>query len=128
VLSFEGDSEAETNIDQMTRALAQVGSGQVTRAVRDSQIDGLAITAGDYLGIYNHKIVVSEADLLLACRLLFKEMIGEDTETITIFYGEEADGKRTDELLNDLRSSYPDLNIEIHEGGQPVYEYIISVE
>lgn len=128
-LAFQSDAEnADTNTAAMERALNQVKSGQVTNAVRDTSIDGVEIKEGDFLGICDGSIVASFPELSQTCRKLLDSMMADGGEVVTILTGEDAIKEETDAIVASLREAYPDAEIEIHDGGQPVYTYLFSVE
>lgn len=126
--AFQEDESAETNRDQMLEAIGRVQSGQVTHAVRDTQYDELDIKAGHYIGIHNSKIVATDESMLNACEGLLAQMLERGDEVVTILEGEEADPEVTGALAAWLEEQYPDAEIEVHQGGQPVYYYLFSVE
>ena len=126
--AFQEDESADTNRDQMLEAIGRVQSGQVTHAVRDTQYDELDIKAGHYIGIHNSKIVATDESMLRACEGLLQQMMGSGDEVVTILEGEEADSEVTAALAAWLESQYPDAEVEVHSGGQPVYYYLFSVE
>ena len=130
LLAFEASKTLEENVADMTDNLSEVISGQVTNAVRDTSIDGLEIHENDWLGMIDNKIVVSDKDMHGVLTETFDKMLAsnEDAEIISIYIG--ADGKRqlVETLTAELEAKYPDVEVEIFEGGQPVYPYLFSVE
>ncbi|MDQ1913192.1 DAK2 domain-containing protein [Paenibacillus sp. GD4] len=128
VIAFQEDAEAEVNADAMQQALQQVQSGQVTYAVRDTSMDGIEIKQGDYIGIHNSKIVSAEPDITASCRKLIDSLLQDGREILTIYTGAEAEDAVTAELESYVASSYKQVEMEVHAGGQPVYYYIISAE
>jgi dihydroxyacetone kinase-like predicted kinase len=128
LLAFQDQADTGKNTDAMLKAIAGVQSGQVTYAVRDSQIDGLDIKQGDYLGIHNNKIVTSTPNLGQTCQALLDSMTSEGGEIITILAGEDAETDTTNELVDWLGQEYPNAEVEVHHGGQPLYYYIFAVE
>lgn len=126
--AFQEDESAETNRDHMLEAISRVQSGQVTHAVRDTQYDELDIKAGHYIGIHNSKIVATDESMLHACEGLLQQMMASGDEVITILEGDEAAPEITDALVAWLEEQYPDAEVEVHLGGQPVYYYLFSVE
>ncbi len=127
-LAFQEDESPEANEAQMTEAIKRVKTGQVTHAVRDTTFDDLEITAGHYIGIYNSKIVATAADRLTTSRNLLASMIESGDEIITLLAGEDASEAETADLAEWLATEYPDAEVEFHSGGQPVYDYMFSVE
>lgn len=128
MLAFNGEQSLEDNKTAMTEMLESVVSGQITNAIRDTTIDGVEIHEGDYLGMIDGKIVLSEADRYLAALDTLKKMISEDIEIITIIIGEEGTQAEAEKLSEAIEASYPELEVEIHEGKQPVYPYLLSAE
>ncbi|WP_202916128.1 DAK2 domain-containing protein [Paenibacillus mesophilus] len=128
MLAFQANATAERNAAAMEEAIGTVQSGQVTYAVRDSQIDGIDIREGDYLGIHNSKIVVSGPDLLDTCRKLLDSMMAEGGEVVTVLTGAEASESDTVRLAELVEEAYPDAELEVLAGGQPLYYYLFSVE
>lgn len=130
LLAFEGNKTLAENVADMTENLSEVTSGQVTNAVRDTAIDGLTIHENDWLGMIDNKIVISDKDMLGVLTETFSKMMAdnEDAEIISIYIGADGTRKLVDKLCKTLEASYPDVDIEIFEGGQPVYPYLFSVE
>ncbi len=126
--AFQEEDSVETNSGNMLEAIAQVKSGQVTHAVRDTSIDELKIKAGQFIGISNSKIVAAADDLLAASQALLSNMLENGDEIVTILLGAEAEAKITDSLSEWLQETYPEVEVEVHEGGQPLYYYLFSVE
>ncbi|MCY7757045.1 DAK2 domain-containing protein [Bacillus inaquosorum] len=128
LLAFNPDQEAEANEANMLSAIQQVKSGQVTYSVRDTHIDGKDIKKGDFMGILNGTIIGTAEDQLSAAKMLLSEMIGEDDEIVTILYGEDASQEEAEELEAFLSEKYEEIEVEIHNGKQPLYSYIVSAE
>ena len=128
MLAFNGEQSLEENKTAMTEMLDSVVSGQITNAIRDTAIDGVEIHEGDYLGMVDGKIILSEADKYQATLDTLNKMISEDIEIITIIVGEEGTQAEAEKLSEAIEASYPDLEVEIHEGKQPVYPYMLSAE
>jgi len=127
-LAFQEHADAESNAQAMQSALDSVRSGQVTYAVRDTQMDGVTIRKGDFIGMLDNRIAVSDRSLAETCRKLLAEMIEDDENVLSIYSGEGVSERDTEELVRYLRERYPNLEVEVHFGGQPVYAYIFSVE
>lgn len=128
MLAFNPDAEAEENRTTMLETVKHVKTGQVTYAVRDSQVDGLTIKEGDFLGIADGKIKTSQPSLTETAQELLKEMVSGDAEIVTVFYGEETEVEQVEELEHFLAEQFPDIEIEVHNGGQPLYYYLFAVE
>ena len=128
LLAFNPDQSLEENVAAMTASLSDVVSGSVTLAVRDTSIDGLEIHKDDNLGMVDGKIVVSNPDMTATLKATFAKMIDEDSEIITIYVGEDGSQDLAEEMADYLESTYEDIEVEIHDGKQPVYPYLMSVE
>ncbi|KGE16726.1 DAK2 domain-containing protein [Paenibacillus wynnii] len=126
--AFQEEDAVESNTENMLEAISQVKSGQVTHAVRDTSFDELEIKSGQFIGISNSKIVAAADDLLASSTALLSNMIENGDEIVTILIGEEANAEVTETLGQWLQETYPDVEVEIHEGGQPIYYYLFSVE
>lgn len=128
LLAFDSGKTIEENHERMTAALNDVVSGSITTAVRDTTIDGLEIHENDNLGMVDGKILVSNPDMLTTLKATFAKMLDEDSEIVSIYIGEDGDEELANGLAQDLMEEYEDLEVEIHQGNQPVYPYIFSVE
>ncbi|HGK8211719.1 TPA: DAK2 domain-containing protein [Streptococcus pyogenes] len=128
LLAFDPSKSLEDNVADMSTSLSNVVSGSVTLAVRDTTIDGLEIHENDFLGMVDGKIIVSNPDMEATLKAAFEKMIDEDSEIVTIFVGEEGDQDLAEELAGYLGETYEDVEVEIHQGDQPVYPYLMSVE
>ncbi len=126
--AFQEDEEADVNTANMNEALTHVKSGQVTLAVRDTTMDDMSIQQGHYIGIHNSKIVATAPELVDTCKELLTAMIEDGQEVITILTGSESSDEDTQQLEAWVEEAYPDAELEIHNGGQPVYHYLFSVE
>ncbi len=128
LLAFDPSKSLEENVTAMTASLSDVVSGSVTLAVRDTTIDGLEIHENDILGMVDGKIVVSNPDIVVALKDTFAKMIDEDSEIVAIYVGEEGNQELAEVISEYLEETYEDVEVEIHQGGQPVYPYLMSVE
>ena len=128
MLGFSRDADLEENKEAMTDELDTVISGQVTIAVRDTTIEGREIKKDDYMGIVDGNIVVTNPDRKEAAIEMVKAMLDEDSEVVTIIYGEDGNKEEAEAIETAVSELDEDLEIEIHEGNQPVYPYLISVE
>ncbi|MBU5467689.1 DAK2 domain-containing protein [Virgibacillus sp. MSJ-26] len=128
LLAFHPESELEDNKKSMEEASTHVKTGQVTYAVRDTQIDGITIKKGNFMGIADGKIKSTHKNRLEAVKLLLDELITEDDEILTILQGEEAEDSEVKDLEAFIEETYEDIEIETHNGEQPIYSYILSVE
>ena len=128
LLAFNTEGEAKTNAQNMERALGNVGSGEVTYAVRDSQFGTLTITSGDILGLVEDTIVTTGQALLEVAQATLEKMDWKRHELVTIFYGEETKSEEIERLQAWLKVQNPNVGVEVHPGRQPLYYYIFGVE
>ncbi|WP_042223809.1 DAK2 domain-containing protein [Oceanobacillus manasiensis] len=128
MLAFHPESDIDANKEAMDEARSHVKTGQVTYAVRDTQIDGITIENGNYMGILDGKIKATHKEKTEAVKLLLQEMISEDDEILTILQGEDVTDEDVAELESYVEQTFEDIEIEVHKGNQPIYSYIFSVE
>ena len=128
MINFNKEADIDENVAAMEEALDDVISGQVTIAVRDTTIDGQEIKKDNYMGIVDGSIKVTDPDRKKATLEMVKAMLDDDSEVITIIYGADADQAEAQAIADEIQSWDEDYEIEIHEGDQPVYPYLISVE
>ncbi|MCD7033820.1 DAK2 domain-containing protein [Metabacillus sp. GX 13764] len=128
MLAFNPEDDAEQTEKALNEALKHVKSGQITYAVRDTQIDGLDIAKNDFMGISDGKIVTKGSTQIEAARNLLDLMMSDEDEILTILCGEDAKQDETDELAAYIEEKFPDAELEIHRGDQPLYSYIFSIE
>jgi uncharacterized protein len=128
MLSFNPSASANENEEAMLEGLASVKTGQITFAVRDTSIDGIDIRKDDFMGIADGKIVTTDESRLIATKQLLEKIVDEDSEIVTLIQGEDATESEVDELVEFVENEFEDVEIEVHQGKQPLYAYIISVE
>lgn len=128
LVAFNPDADAKTNETEMAASAQHVKSGQVTFAVRDTVKDGIEIKKGDFIAIADGKIVASNPEQLETAKQLIDGIVTEDDDIVTLIYGSEAIAEEAEELVNFIEERFPDVDVEVHNGGQPVYSYIVSVE
>lgn len=128
LMYFDPEADMDTNLEAMTSAIENVKSGEVTYSIRDTEIGGVKITANDYMGIANGEIVVSTKERMDALKALLENCITEDSQIVTFFYGVDVN-KDEYSILEDVCTAInPDVDVEIIEGKQEIYSYIIAVE
>ncbi|WP_376711477.1 DAK2 domain-containing protein [Carnobacterium divergens] len=128
MLAFNEMNDLATNKEEMTNELENVVSGQVTVAVRDTAIDGVSISKDDYMGIIEGKIKIAKPSREEVTVETLRQMISEDSEIVTIILGEDAELAEAENIAAAIEADFEDVEVEIHEGNQPVYPYILSVE
>ena len=128
VINFVSGKSTEENEATMVEAMGRVKTGSVTYAVRDTHIDGLEIKNGDFMGLDDKTIKSTGSDIKQVTAELVDSMVEEDSELISIYFGEDADEESANEIADMLMEKYDYLDVEVHPGNQPVYYYVISVE
>ncbi|MFJ3387186.1 DAK2 domain-containing protein [Lysinibacillus sp. NPDC086135] len=128
ILSFNPEAVVEMNQATMTEAFANVKTGQVTYAVRDTSIDGVEIHKDDFMALAEGKIVLSTPALKDAAEKVIADLVDEDAEIVTVIYGEDTTEENASELVKFIEENYPEVEVELFNGKQGLYPYIISVE
>lgn len=128
IISFDAAKTPEENEEAMKEAISLVKTGQVTYAVRDTHIDDKEIKEGNIMGIGDHSILAVGEDIAEITKETIGLMIDEDSELISVYYGEDITEEDAHALGDELQEQYPDCEVEVYEGGQPIYYYVVSVE
>jgi len=128
MVNYIPEENAEQNRTRMMSEIQNVKTGQVTYAVRDTRIDDKEIHQGDFMGIGDDGILAVGRDMAMTAKDMMKELVEEDSEIICIYYGEEVSKEDAQALGSEIQELYPDTEVEVHSGGQPIYYYVISVE
>ncbi len=128
LLNFMPDGDFDTVIANMQAALEDVETGEVTIATRSVEIDGVAVQEGEIIALHNGKLVLSSNSLEKACLDLLDKIGTQDYELITLFYGKDIDKPSVNHIVDVIRATYPEQEVEIQDGGQPHYQFILSVE
>lgn len=128
LISYMPEDDAETNENNMKEGIAAVKTGQVTYAVRDTVIEDKQIKEGDFMGIGDSGILSVGTDMLDVVKDMVEQMMDEDASIISMYYGADATKEDVDALTEHFEKEYPDCELEVHLGGQPIYYYIVSVE
>jgi DAK2 domain fusion protein YloV len=128
LVNYIPDLSAEENKETMTAEIANVKTGQVTYAVRDTELDGFTIKENDFMGIGDKTILSVGTDLKNTTIELLESMIDEDSAIVSIYFGSDASEESALEIASVIEEKYPDVEVEIHDGGQPIYYYVMSVE
>jgi len=128
MMGFNGDMSAKDNVERMNKGLTSVVSGEITYAVRDTKINGLDIKQNDYIGIIDGQLLTKGQDLKEVTISTVEKMIKPESEIVTVFFGDDVDESKADEIAEVITEKYNNLSVELHSGGQPVYYYLISVE
>lgn len=128
ITEFNENETIDINVDNMMCSIKKVSTGAITYAVRDTEIDGKSISSGDVLGLIEGDIKEIGSDIYVMCEELIKKLVNENSELISIYYGEDCDKTAVKELLSRLEDNYSELDIQCIDGKQPLYYFIISVE
>lgn len=128
LINFMGDKSVEENEAIINEEIKKVKTGQVTYAVRDTVINDLEIKQGNIMGIGDHEILSVGTDVEKTAMEMLTRMVDDESELICIYYGEEVDEEIAGDFMNEVENAFPDCDVEMHSGGQPIYYYVISVE
>ena len=128
IINFMPDADAKTNEEAMLEEIKNVKTGQMTYAVRDTHIDDKEIHEGDIMGIGDSGILAVGKDLEETTKELIANLVDEDSELISIYYGEEVSEEEAEKLAGEIEELYPDVDVDIQFGGQPIYYYVLAVE
>ena len=128
LVNYIPDHSAEENKEQMMAEIENVKTGQVTYAVRDTEIDGKTIRQNDFMGIGDKSILSVGTDLKATTLEMVDAMVDEDSAIVSIYFGSDSDEDSANELAAAIEEKYPDVEVEVNDGGQPIYYYVISVE
>ena len=128
MLRHNPKGDIEVVAKDMKDSIAEVQTGEITTATRDVEIDGVKVKVGQTIGLHNDKLVIAAEDVEKACLKLLKQMKAEDYEAITLFYGEDLHSEQATAIADSIRKAYPKKEVDVHEGGQPFYQFILAVE
>ena len=128
IINFMPDADAKTNEEAMLEEVKNVKTGQVTYAVRDTHIDDKEIHEGDIMGIGDHGILAVGSEIRKTTLDMLEQLVDEDSELISIYYGEEVKEEDANELIEQIEELFPDADVDAHFGGQPIYYYVLAVE
>ena len=128
LVTFIEEQSSEENFERMKEAIAAVKTGTVTYAVRDTSIDGFEIKENDYMGIGDAGILAVDEDMEKTCIDMVEKLVDEESSLITLYYGKEIGEEEAKAFLGRLEEKYPDLELVLEYGGQPIYYYLVSVE
>ena len=128
IINFMPDADAKTNEEAMLEEVKNVKTGQVTYAVRDTRIDDKEIHEGDIMGIGDHGILAVGSEIRKTTLEMLEQLVDEDSELISVYYGEEVKEQDANELIEQIEELYPDADVDAHFGGQPIYYYVLAVE
>ena len=128
LINYIPDSTPEENAERMSEELGTVKTGQVTYAVRDTVIDDKEIKQDDFMGIGDQGILSVGKELEATVLDMIEQLIDEDSAIVSIYYGEDAKEDAANAIGEKITEAHPDVEVEVHYGGQPIYYYVISVE
>ena len=128
IINFMPDADAKMNEETMLEEIQRVKSGQVTYAVRDTHIDDKEIHEGDIMGIGDKGILAVGKGIEETTKAMLGQLVDEESELISLYYGEEVKEEDADQLIQEIEELYPDVDVDAHFGGQPIYYYVLAVE
>lgn len=128
LISFMPEADAQANEEAMLEAITNVKSGQVTYAVRDTRIDDKEIHEGDIMGIADAGIIAVGTEIEETAKAMLEQLVDEDSELISLYYGEEVKEEQAEQFVAEIEELYPDVDVDAHFGGQPIYYYVLAVE
>ena len=128
VINYMPEADVDTNFETMQEGIKNVKTGQVTYAVRDTKIDDKVIHEGDIMGIGDQGILSVGQSVEDTTKSMLSQMVDEDTELISIYYGQDVLAEDAERLAETIGEKYPDADVDLHSGGQPIYYYVVSVE
>ena len=128
IINYMPDADAQTNLEAMIEGIGNVKTGQVTYAVRDTHIDDKEIHEGDIMGIGDSGILAVGQSVEETTKEMLAQLVDEDTELISLYYGQDVQEESAENFAQEIEDSYPDVDVDVHSGGQPIYYYVLSVE
>ena len=128
LMSFDADNSPEENEANMKDAISVVKTGQITYAVRDTVINDIEVQKGNYIGIADGTLSISSKDIIEATLKTVETLCDDETAIITLYYGEDITEEEAQEMQSIIIDKYSDIDVEIYEGSQPLYYYLVSVE
>jgi hypothetical protein len=127
-LRLNPNSDFDEVVSEMNESLDEVEAGEITTAIRTIDINGVKVKEGEVIALLNGDLIASSKSIVKACATLLKKAETEEREHITIFYGANTTKEQVDEVIGYIEKTYPDHELEVHEGGQPHYQFILSIE
>ena len=128
IINYMPDADAQTNLEAMIEGIGNVKTGQVTFAVRDTHIDDKVIHEGDIMGIGDSGILAVGQSVEETTKEMLAQLVDEDTELISLYYGQDVQEESAENFAQEIEDLYPDVDVDVHSGGQPIYYYVLSVE
>ena len=128
IINYMPDADAQTNLEAMIEGIGNVKTGQVTYAVRDTHIDDKEIHEGDIMGVGDSGILAVGQSVEETTKEMLAQLVDEDTELISLYYGQDVQEESAENFAQEIEDLYPDVDVDVHSGGQPIYYYVLSVE
>ena len=128
IINYMPDADAQANLEAMIEGIGNVKTGQVTYAVRDTHIDDKEIHEGDIMGIGDSGILAVGQSVEETTKEMLAQLVDEDTELISLYYGQDVQEESAENFAQEIEDLYPDVDVDVHSGGQPIYYYVLSVE
>ena len=128
IISYMPEADVDTNIEALEEAIKNVKTGQVTYAVRDTKIDEKEIHEGDIMGIGDSGILSVGTEVEATALDMLEQLVDDDSELISLYYGQDVTEEEADAFTQEVEKLYPDIDVDVHCGGQPIYYYVLAVE
>ena len=128
MISYMSEADVDANLEAMEEAIRHVKTGQVTYAVRDTKIDDKVIHEGDIMGFGDQGILSVSQSVEETTKDMLAQLVDEDSELISLYYGQDINEEDAQKFAQSVEEIYPDVDIDVHMGGQPIYYYVLSVE
>ncbi len=128
IINYMPEADVDTNVETMMEEIKNVKTGQVTYAVRDTHIDNKEIHEGDIMGIGDEGILAVGSSIEETTKEMLSQLVSEESELISLYYGQDVSDEEAEQFVEELEELYPDIDIDAHLGGQPIYYYVLSVE
>lgn len=128
LISYDPDLSAEQNEQAFLEAVKNVVYGQITHSIRETNVEGLQVHQGDFIALINDKLKVSGPDMICVAKEMIDCMISDESSLVTVYYGEDATEEQAQELAAYTSEKYPDVDVEVYFGGQPVYNFLVSID
>jgi dihydroxyacetone kinase-like predicted kinase len=128
LVDYDPNDDVGSNAERMQAAIERVGTGEVTQAVRDAAVDGENVKAGDWIALTREGVVGTTQSPADAVSTLLSKLVDDDSEIITVLVGADAKQSETDRIREHVQFTFPHVEVEFHDGGQPLYPYLVGVE
>jgi dihydroxyacetone kinase-like predicted kinase len=128
MINYDPSEDAKANRGNLESVIKQIKNGEVTYAVRGLEVDGFSVSENDIIGLWNGKLSAVGSEVNNTLLDLIDAMLDEDDELVSVYYGSDVTKEKAEEIYKSISSKYPDLEIELYYGGQPLYYYLVAIE